>query len=220
LGHHPARKRADFPRVLTDGNRQPTGSGGKADRSRVVTPVVRPPPSFGSRPCRSTVQVDPKANGATASRKRCRGPAEPRPIGSRRDVVQCLSCMCRNGTRAVLRGGGAGDSTSLPDSKEERRDAGGPGTGHHWMHAVVHFLPIVSHSPSRAAAPAGMIAPGAAARLSFPPRSYSPWSRSTTSDRRDSGDGCCRGTAPRSCGRVCSAAQCRAARRRPCAAPS
>jgi hypothetical protein len=63
----------------------------------------------------SNVQVDPKSNGAAASRKRCRGPVEPCPIVSRRGVVQCLSCMRRNGARAVLRGGGAGNSTSLPD---------------------------------------------------------------------------------------------------------
>jgi len=74
---------------------------------------------LGSRPCRSNVQVDPKANGATASRKGCRGPAELRPVVSRRGVVQCLSCMRRNGARAVLRGGGAGDSTSLPDIEGE-----------------------------------------------------------------------------------------------------
>ena len=115
MRHHPARKRADFPRVLTAVNRQPTGSGGKAELTRAATPVVRPSPIFGRRLCRSTVQVDPKANGATASRKGCRGPAELRPIVSRRGVVQCLSCMRRNGARAVLRGGGAGDSTSLPD---------------------------------------------------------------------------------------------------------
>src|SRR5215472_3921259 len=82
---------------------------------RAVTPVVQPPPIFGRRPCRSTVQVDPKANGATALRKGCRGPVEPRPVVPRRGVVRCLSCMRRNGARAVLRGGGAGDSTSLPD---------------------------------------------------------------------------------------------------------
>jgi hypothetical protein len=89
----PRESESTFPGVLTDGNRQPTGSGGKADRSRVVTPVVRPPPNFGSRPCRSTVQVDPKANGAAASRQGCRGPAEPRPVVPRRGVVRCLSRM-------------------------------------------------------------------------------------------------------------------------------
>ena len=51
---HPARKRADFPRVLADGNRQPTGSGGKADLTRAATLVVRPPPIFGRRLCRRT----------------------------------------------------------------------------------------------------------------------------------------------------------------------
>jgi hypothetical protein len=35
--------------------------------------------------------------------------------------------MCRNGTRAVLRGGGAGDSTSLPDSTEKRGVRNGAG---------------------------------------------------------------------------------------------
>jgi hypothetical protein len=79
--------------VLADGNRQPTGLGGKADQTRAATPVVRPPPIFGRRLCRSTVQVDPKANGETASRKGCRGPAEPNPVVSRRGVVQCLSRM-------------------------------------------------------------------------------------------------------------------------------
>ena len=93
MGHHPARKRADFPRVWADGNRQSTGSGGKADLTRAATPVVRPPPIFGRRPCRRTVQVDPKANGATALRKGCRGPVEPRPVVPRRGVVRCLSRM-------------------------------------------------------------------------------------------------------------------------------
>ena len=32
---------------------------------------------LGSRPCRSNDQVDPKSNGAAASRKGCRGPVEP-----------------------------------------------------------------------------------------------------------------------------------------------
>ncbi len=89
----PRGKRADFPQVLADMNRQPTGSGGKADLSRVATPVVWPPPNFSSRPCRSHVQVDPKANGASAFRKWCRGPAEPRPVVPRRGVVRCLSRM-------------------------------------------------------------------------------------------------------------------------------
>src|SRR4051812_27175516 len=100
VASHPARKRADFPRVSADGNRQPTGSGGKADMTRAVTPVVRPPPIFGSRLCRSTVQVDPKANGATASRPRRCSMLEP-------DALK--------GARPVLRGGGGGDPTSLPD---------------------------------------------------------------------------------------------------------
>ena len=51
--------------------------GGKADMSRAATPAVRPPPIFGRRPCRSTVQVDPKANGATVLRKGRRGPVVP-----------------------------------------------------------------------------------------------------------------------------------------------
>jgi len=83
--------------------------------TRAATLVVRPPPNLGSRLCRSNVQVDPKANGATAFRKGCRGPAEPGPVVPRRGVVQCLSCMRRNGARAVLRGEGEGDLTSLPD---------------------------------------------------------------------------------------------------------
>ena len=62
-----------------------------------------------------TTRLAPEANGAAASRQGCRGPAELCPIVSRRGVVQCLSCMRRNGARAVLRGGGAGNSTSLPD---------------------------------------------------------------------------------------------------------
>ena len=70
---HPARKRADFPRVSADGNRQPTGSGGKADLTRAATPVVRPPPIFGNWHWRSNVQVDPKANGATALRNATQG---------------------------------------------------------------------------------------------------------------------------------------------------
>ena len=42
---------------------------------------------------RSNVQVDPKSNGETASRKGCRGPVEPRPVVPRRGVVRCLSRM-------------------------------------------------------------------------------------------------------------------------------
>jgi hypothetical protein len=42
-----------------------------------------------------TSRLFPKTNGATASRKGCRGAAEPCPIVSRRDVVQCLSCLHR-----------------------------------------------------------------------------------------------------------------------------
>src|SRR5262249_44701221 len=98
------RKRADFPRVSAERNRQLTGSGGKADLTRAATPVVRPPPIFGRRLCRSTVQVDPKANGETALRKGRRGPVQPCPVVPRRGVVRCLSCMRRNGARAVLRG--------------------------------------------------------------------------------------------------------------------
>src|SRR5262249_60716177 len=101
------------------GGRDPTPSGGGGKRSSgggIETSLAGAPPAdLGSRPCRSNVQVDPKANGATASRQGCRGPAELCPVESRRGVVQCLSCMRRNGARAVLRGGGAGDSTSLPD---------------------------------------------------------------------------------------------------------
>ena len=78
------------------------------------------PADLGNRLCRSTVQVDPKANGATASRKGCRGPAELCPVVSRRGVVQCLSCMRRNGARAVLRGGGAGNSSPLPDYRKAK----------------------------------------------------------------------------------------------------
>src|SRR5438270_13877259 len=50
---------------------------------------------LGSRHCLCNAQVDPKANGATAARKRCRRTAEPRRVVSRRDVVQCLSCLHR-----------------------------------------------------------------------------------------------------------------------------
>src|SRR6266851_9613597 len=50
---------------------------------------------LGSRLCRSNAQVDPKSNGATASRKGCRRPAEPNRVVSRRDVVRCLSCLHR-----------------------------------------------------------------------------------------------------------------------------
>ena len=69
---------------------------------------------LGSRLCRSNVQVDPKANGATASRKGCRRPAEPT---GRISQGRCsmLELHASKGARAVLRGGGAGNSTSLPD---------------------------------------------------------------------------------------------------------
>src|ERR1700722_10089099 len=50
---------------------------------------------LGSRHCRSNAQVEPNANGATASRKGCRRPAEPCRIVSRRDVARCLSCLHR-----------------------------------------------------------------------------------------------------------------------------
>jgi hypothetical protein len=50
---------------------------------------------LGSRHCRSNDQVDSKTNGAAASRKGCRGPVEPRPVVSRRNVVPCLSRMRR-----------------------------------------------------------------------------------------------------------------------------
>src|SRR5215831_15235209 len=50
---------------------------------------------IGSRHGRSSAQVDPKANGATASRKGCRRPAEPNRVVSRRDVDRCLSCLHR-----------------------------------------------------------------------------------------------------------------------------
>ena len=110
--------------------RLPSGVGGRepsANRRRlgcrtvgaVVTTVAGAPAATAdhlvSRHCRSNAQVDPKSKEATASRKGCRRPAEPRRVVSRRDVVQCLSCMHRKGARAVLRGGGAGDSASLPD---------------------------------------------------------------------------------------------------------
>src|SRR4051794_5293615 len=55
-----------------------------------------------------TSRLTPSPMGAAASRNR--------------DVVQCLSCMRRKGARAVLRGGGAGDSTSLPDYGKASRD--------------------------------------------------------------------------------------------------
>jgi hypothetical protein len=51
------------------------------------------PADLGSRLRRSNVQVDSKADGATASRMGCRGPAEPRPVLPRRRVIPCLSCM-------------------------------------------------------------------------------------------------------------------------------
>jgi hypothetical protein len=77
VARSPRAKASRLPRVSADGDRQPTGSGGKADLSRAATPVVRPPPNLGRWLCRSTVQVDPKADGETALRKGCRGPAEP-----------------------------------------------------------------------------------------------------------------------------------------------
>src|SRR5262249_50951438 len=57
---------------------------------------------IGNRHCRSNAQVDPKSNGATASRQGCRRPAEPDRVVSRRDVARCLSCLHRKGARAVL----------------------------------------------------------------------------------------------------------------------
>ena len=60
---------------------------------------------FGSRHCRSNAQVNPKAKGATASRKGCRRTAEPRRIVSRRDVVRCLSCIQGNLSVQFLGGG-------------------------------------------------------------------------------------------------------------------
>ena len=97
--------------------RLPSGVGGRepsANRRRgrcryvggiaTILAGAAPTESFGSRHCRSNAQVDPKANGATASRKGCRRPAEPCPVVSRRDVVRCLSCMRRKGAprNAVL----------------------------------------------------------------------------------------------------------------------
>src|SRR5262249_51508180 len=50
---------------------------------------------LGSRHGRSNAQVDPKAIGATVSRKGCRRPVEPDRVVSRRGVVRCLSCLHR-----------------------------------------------------------------------------------------------------------------------------
>jgi hypothetical protein len=123
LRHYPTRKRADFPRVLTGVNRLQTGVGGDAELSRGRNDPcwcgLRHRRHIGSRHGRSNAQVAPKANGTTASWKGCRRPAEPRRIVSRRDVDQCLSCMHRKGARAVLRGGGEPDLTSLPDVRHE-----------------------------------------------------------------------------------------------------
>jgi hypothetical protein len=92
------------------GGRLPRGVGGRepsANRRRLgcrnvggaVTALAGAPAAtespFGSRPCRSNAQGDPKANGATASRKGCRRTAEPGRVVSRRDVVRCLSCLHR-----------------------------------------------------------------------------------------------------------------------------
>jgi len=66
LRHYPTRKGADFPLVLAHENRQPTGAGSDADRSagpQWPSLVLLPPPThFGSRLCRSIVQVALKAN--------------------------------------------------------------------------------------------------------------------------------------------------------------
>ncbi len=65
----------------------------------------------------SNAQVDPKANGATASRKGCRRPAEPRRVVSRRDVVRGLSRMRRKSHVRFL-GGGRGAIPSCYPARE------------------------------------------------------------------------------------------------------
>ena len=74
--------------MLADGDRQPTGKGGEADLTRAATPVVRPPPIFGRRLCRSTIP-----------QRRC----------------SMLEPYALKGACTVLRGGGEGNLTSLPD---------------------------------------------------------------------------------------------------------
>jgi hypothetical protein len=68
----------------------------------------------GSRPCRSNVQVDPKTNGATVRRKRCRRTAESCLIVSRRCIVQGLSRMMGNYQVRFLGEGVAATPLSYP----------------------------------------------------------------------------------------------------------
>jgi hypothetical protein len=78
--------------------REPTANR-RRGQSRSVSGIAMVPTGaapatdyhLGSRHCRSNDQVDPKANGVAASRKGCRGSAEPRPVVPRRGVVPCLS---------------------------------------------------------------------------------------------------------------------------------
>jgi hypothetical protein len=80
--------------------REPTANR-RRGQSRSVSGIAMVPTGaapatdyhLGSRHCRSNDQVDPKTDGATASRKGCRGPVEPRPAVPRRGVDPCLSRM-------------------------------------------------------------------------------------------------------------------------------
>jgi len=76
-----------------------------------------PPKHLGSWLCRSIAQVEPKANGTTACRKGVSwgGGAMPDRTSQKRCPMLepyegKLSCT-------VLRGGGAGNSASLPDQR-------------------------------------------------------------------------------------------------------
>jgi hypothetical protein len=84
--------------------REPSGNR-RRGQSRSVGEVAMT--SAGAAPATVTISVagtvavtsrlNPKADGAAASRKGCRGPAEPRPVVPRRGVVRCLSRMRRKG---------------------------------------------------------------------------------------------------------------------------
>ena len=69
---------------------------------------------LGSRLCRRNAQVGPKANGATAFRKRCRRAVEPSRVVSRRDVVRGLSCMRRKVPVQFLGGRGPVMASGYP----------------------------------------------------------------------------------------------------------
>jgi hypothetical protein len=81
---------------------------------------------LGSRPWRSNAQVDPKTNGATASRKGCRQPAEPCWIVSRRGVGRCLSRMRRKSHVRFLGEGALATAPPYPTYYPRRAEDHGP----------------------------------------------------------------------------------------------